>query len=77
MTPVGAPPATGMYEEISVMGLEKLVMFGACGVLDRNIQDLAIVIPTSAIFPAVFAVIRIFVIVSCCQRESKRNLYVI
>ena len=31
------------------MGLEKLIMFGTCGVLRKEIEDLAIIIPTSAL----------------------------
>ena len=49
MSPVGAPACTVQYEELIAMGLEKLILFGTCGVLDRNIEDLAIIIPTSAI----------------------------
>ncbi len=49
MSPVGAPACTNFYEEILAKGLEKLVMFGTCGVLDKDIKDLAIIIPTSAI----------------------------
>ena len=49
MSRVGAPACTVGYEEILAMGLEKLIMFGTCGVLDRNIEDLAIIIPTSAV----------------------------
>ena len=49
MSRVGASACTVSYEEVLAMGLEKLVMFGTCGVLDRNIEDLAIIIPTSAI----------------------------
>lgn len=49
MSPVGAPSCTVAYEELLAMGLEKLIMFGTCGVLDREIKDLAIIIPTSAI----------------------------
>ena len=49
MSLVGAPACIASYEEILAMGLEKLIMFGTCGVLDRNIEDLAIIIPTSAI----------------------------
>ena len=49
MSRVGAPACIASYEEILAMGLEKLIMFGTCGVLDRNIEDLAIIIPTSAI----------------------------
>lgn len=46
---VGAPACTVQYEEITAMGLEKLVMFGTCGVLDKDIDDLAIIIPNKAI----------------------------
>jgi purine-nucleoside phosphorylase len=49
MSRVGAPACTVGYEEVTVMGIEKLIMFGTCGVLDRNIEDLAIIIPTHAI----------------------------
>jgi len=49
MSRVGAPACTVSYEEVLAMGLEKLIMFGTCGVLDRNIEDLAIIIPTIAI----------------------------
>ena len=49
MSRVGAPACIVGYEEVLAMGLEKLVMFGTCGVLDRNIDDLAIIIPTSAV----------------------------
>ena len=49
MSLVGAPACTVQYEEVLAMGLEKLIMFGTCGVLDRNIEDLAIIVPTSAV----------------------------
>lgn len=49
MSRVGAPACTIQYEEIVAMGLEKLIMFGTCGVLDKNIEDLAIIIPTSCV----------------------------
>jgi len=49
MSRVGAPACTVCYEEVLAMGLEKLIMYGTCGVLDKNIEDLAIIIPTSAI----------------------------
>lgn len=49
MSRVGASACTVSYEEILAMGLNKLIMFGTCGVLDRNIDDLAIIIPTSAV----------------------------
>lgn len=49
MSRVGAPACTCSYEEVLAMGLEKLIMFGTCGVLDSKIDDLAIIIPTSAV----------------------------
>ena len=49
MSRVGAPACTVGYEEAIVMGIEKLIMFGTCGVLDSRIEELGIIIPTSAI----------------------------
>ncbi len=49
MSRVGAPACIGGFEEVIAMGLEKLIMFGTCGVLDKSIEDLAIIIPKSAI----------------------------
>lgn len=49
MSIVGASACTVAYEEVTAMGLEKLVLFGTCGVLDSKINDLAIIIPTAAI----------------------------
>ncbi len=49
MSAVGAPACVVEYEEITALGLEKLIMFGTCGSLDNSIKDLAIIIPTSAI----------------------------
>lgn len=49
MSLVGASVCSVAYEEVLAMGLEKLIMFGTCGVLDKNIEDLAIIIPNSAI----------------------------
>ena len=46
---VGAPACIGDLEDLYEFGLEKLIIFGTCGVLDKNISDLAIIIPTSAV----------------------------
>lgn len=46
---VGAPACVVSYEELIAMGVEKLILFGTCGVLNKEIDDLAIIIPTSAI----------------------------
>lgn len=49
MSNVGAAACCVGYEEILAMGLEKLIIFGTCGVLDKDIEDLSIIIPTSAV----------------------------
>ena len=49
MSRVGAPACVVQYEELFAMGLEKIVVFGTCGVLDKNIDDLSIIIPNAAI----------------------------
>ena len=49
MSRVGASVCAVQYEELFAMGLEKIVVFGTCGVLDKEIEDLAIIIPNCAI----------------------------
>lgn len=49
MSRVGASACIVQYEELFAMGLEKMVVFGTCGALDRSIDDLAIIIPNSAV----------------------------
>lgn len=49
MSRVGAPACVVGYEEVIAMGLETLILFGTCGVLDQEIEDCSIIIPTSAI----------------------------
>ncbi len=46
---VGAPVCVGSLEELFVMGVETVVLFGTCGVLDREIGDCSIILPTSAL----------------------------
>ena len=46
---VGEPMCGGMYEEIIAMGSRRLILLGNCGVLDKNIQDCGIIIPTKAL----------------------------
>lgn len=46
---VGAPACIVNIEELYAMGLEKIVIFGTCGVLDSKIDDLAVIIPTHAV----------------------------
>lgn len=49
LSDVGAPACIGLAEEVFVMGVEKIVMFGTCGVLDGNIGDCSVIIPDSAV----------------------------
>lgn len=49
MTRVGAPACIVQYEELYAQGVEKIVVFGTCGVLDSSIDDLGIIVPNAAI----------------------------
>lgn len=49
MSRVGAPACIVQYEELFAMGLEKMVVFGTCGVLYKKIDDLSVIIPNAAI----------------------------
>ncbi len=49
MSDVGAPPCVALLEDIFAMGVEKVVMFGTCGVLDASIADCSIIIPDTAV----------------------------
>lgn len=49
MVGVGAPMAAGDLEDLHAMGCKKFIIFGNCGVLDKNIEDCSIIIPTEAI----------------------------
>lgn len=46
---LGAPACVGCFEDIIPMGLKRIILLGNCGVLDRNIEDCGIIIPTRAI----------------------------
>ena len=46
---VGAPVSVGMLEEVFQMGVQKVVVFGTCGVLDSRIEDCSIIIPDRAL----------------------------
>ena len=46
---VGAPMAAGLFEEVYHKGVDTVIIFGTCGVLDSKIDDCAIIIPDSAI----------------------------
>lgn len=49
MAGVGAPVCVGNLEEAFAMGVETVVLFGNCGVLDRSIADCSVILPTSAL----------------------------
>ena len=49
MSRVGASACVVEYEELFAMGLEKVIVFGTCGVLNKEINDLAIIIPNNAV----------------------------
>ncbi|MDE6641866.1 MAG: nucleoside phosphorylase [Acetatifactor sp.] len=48
-SPVGEPSCVGNYEDIVAMGSKQLILFGNCGVLDKNIEDCGIIIPSKAL----------------------------
>ncbi len=49
MSDMGSVGAGGNLEEIYAMGVEKVIAYGSCGVLDKRIEDCAIIIPNSAV----------------------------
>ncbi|MBQ7136933.1 MAG: nucleoside phosphorylase [Bacilli bacterium] len=48
MAGVSGPWISADIEELSAQGVKKFVIFGNCGVLDANIEDCSIIIPTMA-----------------------------
>jgi len=49
MSDMGAAGAGADLDELYAMGVERVIMFGSCGVLDRTIEDCSIIIPNSAV----------------------------
>lgn len=49
MIDVGAPMSVGMLEDLFAMGVQKVVVFGTCGVLKQSIDDCSIIIPNCAV----------------------------
>lgn len=49
MIGVGAPAACNDIEDVHQMGVNKFIIFGNCGVLDNEIDDLSIIIPNRAL----------------------------
>lgn len=46
---LGAPACVGSFEDVIGFGAKRIILLGNCGVLDRNIKDCSIIIPTRAI----------------------------
>ena len=46
---LGAPACVGCFEDVIPMGAKRIILLGNCGVLDKNIKDCGIIIPTKAI----------------------------
>ena len=46
---LGAPACVGSFEEVLGLGVKRVILLGNCGVLNREIGDLGIIIPTKAI----------------------------
>lgn len=49
MCDVGAPSCVAIMEDVYAMGVETIIIFGTCGVLDKSIEDCSVIIPTSAV----------------------------
>ena len=49
MSDVGAPACVAALEDVYTMGVQKIIMFGTCGVLDSEIEDCSIIIPNRAV----------------------------
>lgn len=45
---ISGPWISQDIEELNINGVDTLIIFGNCGVLDRNIEDCSIIIPTKA-----------------------------
>ncbi len=46
---MGAAGAGGQLEEVYALGVEKVIVFGSCGVLDKSIEECDIIIPNAAV----------------------------
>lgn len=49
MSDMGAAGAGSELEEIYALGVETVIMFGSCGVLEQSIEDCSIIIPNAAV----------------------------
>jgi len=46
---VGAPFCVGGLEDLFFFGVEKVVLFGSCGVLDSSLTSCGVIVPTAAL----------------------------
>ena len=46
---LGGPACVGAFEHVMAFGGKRIILLGNCGVLDKNIKDCGIIIPTKAI----------------------------
>ncbi len=46
---LGAPACVGCFEDVIPFGTKRIILLGNCGVLDKEIEDCGIIIPTKAI----------------------------
>lgn len=49
LSSVGAPACGLLMEDVYALGVNKIVMFGTCGVLDAAIEDCSVIIPDKAV----------------------------
>lgn len=49
MSAVGAAASAAVLEDLYAMGVEKIIVFGTCGVLDSSIENCAVIIPDAAV----------------------------
>lgn len=49
LLPVGAAMAVGQLEELHAVGFEKFIVLGSCGVLDKDLDRTAILLPASGL----------------------------
>ncbi|MGT2846172.1 nucleoside phosphorylase [Streptococcus massiliensis] len=48
-SPVGASACVAIAEDLAAMGMQKLVLFGTCGVLNEAIAATSVIVPTAAL----------------------------
>ena len=49
LSPIGAPSATALLEELAALGFQRFVVFGTCGILVPGIASGRLIVPTTAV----------------------------